>query len=129
MGVFIACLRSLGESNTMMNNAQAKEAHEKTLGWLWDSDSELFAWVRTGSGLFAVTGKPGSGKSVLMKEVATRIRKRHRHQFGIIAQHTFNARGGPDEHSLDGFLRFVLYQVLRQYPTSFDAVLDEWLFV
>ncbi|KAK5657168.1 hypothetical protein OQA88_3225 [Cercophora sp. LCS_1] len=124
-----ACLQSLGEFSTMMTTAQFKEAHEKTLSWLWDVDSELFAWIRTGTGLFAVTGKPGSGKSVLMSEVATRIRKRHRHQFSVVVQHAFNARGGPRQHSLDGFLRFALSQVLRQCPSSFDAVLDEWMFV
>jgi len=112
-----------------MNTTQTKEAHEKTLNWLWGVDSELFSWIQTGSGLFVVTGKPGSGKSVLMNEVATRIRKRHRHQFSVVVQHPFNARGAPREHSLDGFLCFALCQVLRQCPSSFDAVMDEWLFV
>ncbi|KAK1757002.1 ankyrin repeat-containing domain protein [Echria macrotheca] len=124
-----ACLQSLGELNSVTNRVQAKEAHEKTLSWLWDVDSELFSWILTGSGLFAITGKPGSGKSVLMNEVAMRIRKRHRHQFGVIIHHEFNARGAPRDHSLNGFFRFALSQVLRQCPSSWNAVLEEWQFV
>ena len=123
----IACLSSLGELALSTNFGQPKEAHQKTLNWLWDIDSELFAWIKTGSGIFAVTGKPGSGKSVLMNEVATRVRKRHRHQFGVIVQYAFNARGAPREHSFDGFLRFAISQVLRQRPSSFEAVVDEWV--
>ncbi|KAK0641741.1 hypothetical protein B0T16DRAFT_220282 [Cercophora newfieldiana] len=124
-----ACLSSLGQHAPLSNFSRPKEAHQKTLNWLWDLDSELYAWIRTGSGLFAVTGKPGSGKSVLMNEVATRLRKRHRHQFGVIVQYAFNGRGGPRERSLDGFLRFVISQVLCQRPSSFEAVVDEWVYI
>ncbi|KAK4451554.1 hypothetical protein QBC34DRAFT_401310 [Podospora aff. communis PSN243] len=124
-----ACRLSLGELAPSTTLARPKEAHRKTLSWLWDADSELFSWIKSGSGLFAVTGKPGSGKSVLMNEVATRMRKRHRHQFGVIVQYAFNARGAPSEHSFDGFLRFALSQILRHCPSSFDAVLDEWAYL
>lgn len=127
-----ACLKSLGGIGRLPTNlSQHREAHHKTLRWLWDSDSELTQWLEYGSGLFAVTGKPGSGKSVLMNELVTRVRKDYmrRQKPGVVVFHAFSARGAPREHSLDGFLRFAIGQVLRQRPLSFSAMLDEWLLV
>ncbi|KAK0725864.1 ankyrin repeat-containing domain protein [Lasiosphaeris hirsuta] len=128
-----ACLRSLGDVTRLPTSlGQQREAHHKTLNWLWDRNSELLQWLRSGSGLFAVTGKPGSGKSVLMNELATRIRKDYMYRQnppGVVVHHAFNARGAPKDHSLDGFLRFSIGQILRQRPLSFDAMLDEWLLV
>jgi ankyrin repeat protein len=96
---------------------------------LWQADSPLPEWLETGSGIFAVTGKPGSGKSMLMYEVSTQVRKRYRDRFAAIVQHIFNTRGTPREHSFDGFLRSAIVQLLRQYPTAFDAMSDDWTYV
>ena len=106
---------------------QFKEPHHKTLSWLWEPESGLPLWLQNGSGLFIITGKPGSGKSLLMGEVATRVRKVYRSQFSVIVQHAFNARGTPRERSLDGFLRLAISQILRQLPSSLDAMHDDWL--
>jgi len=107
--------------------AQSKEAHYNTLSWLWDSSSRLPEWLTKGSGLFAITGKPGSGKSVLMHEVATRVRKKDRYQFTVVVQHAFNTRGKRQEHSFHGFLCLSILQVLRECPAAFAAMEDEWL--
>src|SRR3569833_2117744 len=50
------------------------EAHCQTFSWVFsepngDGSSELVKWLKSGIGVFRVTGKPGSGKSTLMKYI------------------------------------------------------------
>ena len=125
-----ACLKSLGdEASSPTNWSNLKEPHHKTLGWLWDNGSDLKRWLQTGSGLFAITGKPGSGKSVLMNEVSNRLRKNYRHAYAAIVQHSFNSRGAPHEHSFDGFLSYAVVQIIRQCPAAFDSIIDDFTWV
>lgn len=48
-------------------------AHQKTFGWALDplSPTKLEPWLRTGSGIYWIKGKAGSGKSTLMKYLIT----------------------------------------------------------
>ncbi|PKS12546.1 hypothetical protein jhhlp_000754 [Lomentospora prolificans] len=125
-----ACLKSLGEETAIPTNwSQFKEPHRDTLGWVWSNESDLKRWLQTGSGLFAITGKPGSGKSVLMSEVSNRLRKSYRHSYAAIVQHSFNTRGAQHEHSFDGFLSYAIIQIIRQCPSAFDAIMDEFIWI
>ncbi|KAK3989083.1 ankyrin repeat-containing domain protein [Cladorrhinum sp. PSN332] len=124
-----ACLRSLGHTN-ISSGSQRKEAHHRTLSWAWHAgEGGLHSWFRSGSGYFAITGKPGSGKSVLMSEVMRRAHKEYRSLFGAVLTHTFKARGTREESSLDGMLRSVIHQLLCQVPSAFTAMVDEWHYV
>jgi predicted ATPase len=59
------------------------EAHRKTFRWIfaasgqehcpWSSFSE---WLRTGSGLYWINGKAGSGKSTLMRYIYSSLETR-----------------------------------------------------
>jgi ABC-type multidrug transport system fused ATPase/permease subunit len=53
------------------------DAHQVTFRWAARDDNydfisqqRILAWLRTGSGVFWVSGKPGSGKSTFMKYLA-----------------------------------------------------------
>ena len=107
----------------------AKEVHEKTLVWLRRPDNKLSRFMETGSGLFAVTGKPGSGKTFLMNELSNQVRRKYRTRFAAVVQYAFTARGTPQEQSFDTFLRLAIKKLLRQCPLAFDAVMEEWLCV
>jgi hypothetical protein len=64
--------------------------------------------------MFWIKGKPGSGKSTLMKCVLEHIRR----QPGActIASFFFNARGEPFERSIEGCYRTLLHQLLTHVP-------------
>ncbi|KAM7218647.1 NACHT nucleoside triphosphatase [Rhypophila decipiens] len=94
--------------------------HDDTRGptnftsWLQNADSRAIFWVR---------GKPGSGKSTLMKFLCndSRTVEHLRGWAGernplVIAKHFFWSAGASLQKSLEGFVRSLLFDVLRQCP-------------
>ncbi|CAH0028151.1 unnamed protein product [Clonostachys rhizophaga] len=104
-----------------------KEAHEKTCRWFLSHPSYK-AWLDASQlkqhhGLLWVCGKPGAGKSTLMKFVhSTLVTKHYGHQ--VIASFFFNARGESLEKSVSGMYRSLLLQFLEGYP-DLQQVLDD----
>jgi len=76
-------------------------------------------WLAHGTGVFWVSGKPGSGKSTLMKFVQnhTQTRKLLKAWAGaeplIVASHYFWHSGSWMQKSHEGLLRTLLYQILE----------------
>ncbi|KAK4201945.1 hypothetical protein QBC40DRAFT_48381 [Triangularia verruculosa] len=97
-----------------------------TCQWLQDASASR-AWssrqnVSTDCGLLWIKGKPGAGKSTLMKSAVTAIKQSEDGRSNI-ASFYFNARGDDLEKTPLGLLRSVIHQLCRQ-----DAhVLDEFL--
>ncbi|KAE9571977.1 hypothetical protein CGMCC3_g11942 [Colletotrichum fructicola] len=96
-----------------------KTAHAKTCRWLlthadyetWLNPERLmhhhgFLWIR---------GKPGAGKSTIMKFVYGNMR-RARRRHGMAAAFFFNARGDYIERSVPGMYRSLLFQLLQGVP-------------
>jgi len=58
------------------------ESHDRTLDWVWEREDpgnklpwdDLAEWLRHGTGCYWLFGKPGSGKSTLMKHLEQDIR-------------------------------------------------------
>ena len=106
--------------------------YAKTFQWILDDARVGFAdWARIKSGLFWVTGKPGSGKSTLMKYLSNH-RKTHdllQSWAGsdklIIAKHYFWIVGTPTQRSQSGLLRSLLFQILQQAPEIAPVVAPE----
>lgn len=68
----IECLNSLNDLATRARMSEVQTAHERTFHWLFDPTTVTFAdWLRNTklgeSPIYWVQGKPGSGKSTLMK--------------------------------------------------------------
>ena len=76
----------------------------------------LNSWLSSNSNMFWISGKPGSGKSTLMKFIATSSRtKEHLDAWRPdvrILTHYFWKAGTPMERSLKGFLLSFTYQIL-----------------
>ncbi|KAI0205233.1 hypothetical protein F4808DRAFT_277961 [Astrocystis sublimbata] len=100
-----------------------KSAHGKTCAWLlshpnyigWSSPAEFsqhhgFLWIR---------GKPGAGKSTLMKYVYTRAQANTDTTISFF----FNARGDVLEKSIQGMYRSLLFQLFKKLP-DLQQVLD-----
>jgi ribosome biogenesis GTPase A len=60
-------LESLSYSSMYMREGSIRSNHPGTFQQMYSRDSRLYRWLQDGKGLFWVSGKPGSGKSTLMK--------------------------------------------------------------
>jgi Cdc6-like AAA superfamily ATPase len=67
--------------------------------------------------IFWLKGKPGAGKSTIMKTVVKHLEERE--QEGIVLSFFFNARGQPLEQSVEGLYRTMLYQLFDRVPSLF----------
>ncbi|KAE9367360.1 hypothetical protein N431DRAFT_415963 [Stipitochalara longipes BDJ] len=109
-----------------------QEAHHDTFSWIFrdsivadeiESSANFGEWLQSDDTLFWVSGKPGSGKSTLMKficeheDTGRSLEKWATGQRLVIASFFFwNAGRNPLQKSQEGLLRSILYQILRQAP-------------
>jgi hypothetical protein len=94
------------------------KAHEETCQWLFERD-EYKAWRDPDKrhihhGFFWIKGKPGTGKSTLMKCAYNRGLKEFPDD--VIVSFFFNARGAQLQQSTEGMYRSLLCQLLEQMP-------------
>lgn len=122
-------LQSLTFSKIKQRKIAISPKHEKTFHWILDSKTSIFAqWLAEGQGLFWVKGKPGSGKSTLMKFLAThhgtetRLQTRSSRRRLVVASHFFWSSGNSMQKSLQGLWQTLLYQVLKECPELIKTV-------
>jgi hypothetical protein len=120
----MACLRSLkfAESEKRVNDIS--EPSENTLDWLYEEVVGFKKWLGQDTGIYWVGGKPGSGKSTLMKEIACQYHEKYSKKGSVTATHFFDDRGTFLERSFEGFLKSILEQILRQEPLLFDCLME-----
>ncbi|KAI1146394.1 hypothetical protein F4825DRAFT_456540 [Nemania diffusa] len=114
------------------------------LPWVWRFDDERVAkektreafitWLRMGSGFFHVSGKPGAGKSTLMKYICRHPElRRHLNDWCqgsrlCLGQFFFWRPGNAGQKSLKGLLCGLVYSILYEnqdlIPTAFPEVWD-----
>lgn len=104
-----------------------KTAHSKTCHWFLKHPQYLewlepqkhahhrFLWIR---------GKPGAGKSTIMKFIYRKMKTKRSHGRAITASFFFHARGEDLEKSIPGMYRSLLLQLLEGYP-HLQEVLDD----
>ncbi|KAG9836642.1 purine and uridine phosphorylase, partial [Aureobasidium melanogenum] len=102
-----------------------KNAHAATCEWLL-SKSEYLDWqsedkVPEHHGFLWIKGKPGAGKSTIMKFAYTNAANNSRGS--IVISYFFNARGASLEKSTIGMYRSLLFQLLSDVP-RLQEVLD-----
>lgn len=102
-----------------------KNAHAKTCKWLLHK-SEYHDWLDATKlsehhGFLWIKGKPGTGKSTLMKFALAHARKTRKDR--IVISFFFNARGEDIEKSTIGTYRSMLLQLLERLP-ALQSVFD-----
>jgi hypothetical protein len=143
--VSLRILPSLMYDEMDMRGESIPQAHADTFGWVFDNATLGFTdWLAdangglcdvncgiykitdTSPGLFWVTGKPGSGKSTLMKYIVHNVsqhpqtkplleRWRAKRQL-CFAHHYFWCAGNPLQKTQNGLMRSLLAQLFQQCP-------------
>lgn len=109
-------------------------AHERTFRWIFDrrnnnqgaakrrSQERFSQWLSQKSGIFWVTGKPGSGKSTLMKYIANHPQTKESlaalaaPKTVVLASHYFWSPGTTMQKCYEGLLRSILHGILSKVP-------------
>jgi len=120
-------------------------AHKKTFDWvfqepnsqeqarqIWDSYAN---WLKSTQPVYWITGKPGSGKSTLMRYLSDHemlqkyLKSWHGESTLCMARFFFWNSGTALQMSRIGLLRSLLYQVLTQCPDEIPRLFpDRWQF-
>ena len=94
-------------------------ASPQTVQWIWESS--FAAWTSEGGTLFWIRGKPASGKSTLMKNIAEgnklrdHLRRNLNDNWMIIHHFFFDFAVSQDKrNNFEGFLRSLLYQLIGE---------------
>lgn len=126
-------LNSLSFPSILSRRQAIKQEHAATLDWILDDyhagqEMTFKTWLRNCFGPYWITGKPGCGKSTLMKFIQSHEGVRsilHDWADGsrlVIGSHYFWNAGVPLQKSLEGLLRTLLFDVLRQCPEAFPGL-------
>ncbi|PNP56082.1 hypothetical protein THARTR1_03607 [Trichoderma harzianum] len=113
---------SLNYSSRPVRHDSVPQAHKNTFQWAFDS--RLSNWFGSGSGIFWVSGKPGSGKSTFMKFIAKHSQtKELLTQWAgsadtlAVAVHFFWIAGTAIQKSWQGLLQSLLFDVCYKHPS------------
>ena len=116
---------------------------DATCAWVFDEpDSQTKSnpklqrpfkdWLTSGEGIFHISGKPGSGKSTLMKYIwiSDQTRRALQGWAGtdsvVAARFFFWKPGSPLQRSHLGLVRSILYQVLSQCPDAIQRAFPQY---
>lgn len=100
-------------------HSNIEAAYKATCNWFFQSP-EYLAWIDSAKlsehhGFLWLGGKPGAGKSTIMKFAYTRVKEELITKNAVVS-FFFNARGDVLERSTTGMYRSLLLQLLQKYP-------------
>lgn len=114
------------------------KAHESTFEWIYaDSsgstakDHRFLEWSKKGDGLFWIRGKPGAGKSTLMKFISDQPRTKNALEVlsspdnVVIGSHYFWSAGSALQKSYKGLLQSILFELFSQHPELIAPICQE----
>jgi ankyrin repeat protein/nucleoside phosphorylase len=121
-------MESLNFEQAESRRATIKKAHWKTCKWLLQQ-REYLDWldqnkIMENNGLLWIKGKPGTGKSTIMKFTLTHLEDIMPKE-SIIISFFFNARGEDLEKTIIGMYRSLLFQLLQKLP-KLRGILDSF---
>jgi hypothetical protein len=105
----LACQRSLAFLQMQFRQDEVQDARADSCGWILEHKAYK-SWIDAQHGLLWVKGKPGSGKSTLMK----RIYKGDATQADVRLSFFFHRRGVPLQQTFIGMLRTMSHQLIAQ---------------
>ena len=126
---YLRCLESLNFAIARRRTENVAEAFGETYEWIFDPKFGFQAWLK-GEDIrtkYWIQGKPGSGKSTLMKfakdhPLTRNLLEQYHPSHWVVAAYFFHDRGTEVQKSISGFLREILYQILRQWRPLFPLI-------
>lgn len=131
--MLLGCLSSLNSRIARDRITQVSMRHKDSFEWLYDSKAVPFRTWLTNSAynqpIFWVTGKPGSGKSTLMRfamqdprtQAYLKENQNDNNSWHFIG-FFFHERGSAIQKTIEGLLKELLFQVLNQFPHLFGIM-------
>ncbi|SCV36848.1 related to ankyrin 3 [Fusarium fujikuroi] len=121
-------LESLNFEEIDVRKSIIKAAHSKTCRWFLKHPDYL-SWIdplqiSEHHGFLWIRGKPGAGKSTIMKFIYLESKKKDRKHQSLTASFFFNARGEVLEKTVSGMYRSLLLQLFHGFP-DLESVLDD----
>ena len=98
-------------------------ASETSVQWLVE-DSDYVKWQKSDKGMLWIKGKPGSGKSTLMKFISSQDVMTQNSRDSMLVAFFFNSRGVELQRTLPGFFRMLLYHLINQVKSLQSRFLD-----
>ncbi|RMJ15798.1 hypothetical protein CDV36_004507 [Fusarium kuroshium] len=125
-----ACLRSLQFPYMHRRRQLIEDPAPQTGRWLIENET-YSRWlfdreVQERPCILWLKGKPGAGKSTLMKEAFRHAKASLNSSEYCIAGFFINGKGEPLEHSSIGIFRSLLYQLLPHYPAQLQEAVQTW---
>ncbi|GAW17427.1 hypothetical protein ANO14919_068840 [Xylariales sp. No.14919] len=136
-------LETLYFHNIWARHDRIATAHSDTFTWIFkgvcpenDRPIEYVKWLRGSYDIFWIHGKPGSGKSTLMKflihhpDTTTHLQAWAKGTRLVVGSFFFWNSGTKLQKSQEGLLRSLLFEILRQFPGLlsgvYEAIVGEW---
>ncbi|KAM5359278.1 hypothetical protein ACJA88_015171 [Fusarium oxysporum] len=119
-----ACLRSLAFEDMDGRPNEIGEAADGTCKWLLKHNT-LIQWTRQHRGLLWITGKPGSGKSTMMKYALHELPALCGADTQAFA-FFFHGRGYELQRTPLGLFRSLLHQLLSRVPGALRDLVDDF---
>ncbi|KAK2042669.1 hypothetical protein LZ31DRAFT_525790 [Colletotrichum somersetense] len=117
-----ACMKSLAFEEIDGRKNDIENADDGTCQWLLSHET-LTAWTRQHRGLVWIKGKPGAGKSTLMKYALENAPHLFESQ-PLILSFFFHGRGHELQKSLLGLFRSLLRQLLDHVPGALSDLIN-----
>jgi ankyrin repeat protein len=103
-----------------------EKPEEDTCEWIF-SDPNYMEWRAGKQKILWIKGKPGSGKSVLMKRMFEVTEKESQKSGTYVAKFFINGRGNIMERTMSGLLKSLIFQLLKQHKMLLSHVLQRFL--
>ncbi|KAK4609394.1 hypothetical protein CLAFUR4_14429 [Fulvia fulva] len=120
---YTAILDHLHFPDMQLRDDTISAAYPNTYRWALEDDSmKLKPWLQNEEGIFWITGKPGAGKSTLMRYIiSARNTPVLLQQWAgsselVLASFYFWYLGSAMQKSIEGLLRSILYQLIKAMP-------------
>ena len=129
-------LTSLRYSEIENRQSNILSSTHSAYDWLFEETNsgrtiQYMQWLRRGDGIFWLTGKAGSGKSTLMKQIYNDKRTMSaldswaKGRRLLRASHYFWYLGSPKEKSYKGLVMSILYKILHACPELVEPVCQQ----